>query len=112
MSSSRFAKLLVQNKSAWMGGLAVVTLGVAFKVTYFNFSRGLLVDHMDRRHIAATEHLSKARQFAQVKAKDREQRLPPLTDEQREQLHEYLRLLAEREPEIYPNTDNLTRRRG
>lgn len=32
MSSSKFVKLLVQNKNAWMGGLAVVTLGVTFKV--------------------------------------------------------------------------------
>lgn len=82
----------------------------ATQVTYFNFSRGLLVDHMDRRHIAATEHLSKARKFAQVKAKDREERLPPLTDEQREQLREYLRLLAEKEPEIYPNLKNMRRK--
>ena len=80
------------------------------KVTYFNFSRGLLVDHMDRRHIAATEHLSKARQFAQVKAKDREDRLPPLTEDQREQLREYLRLQAEQDPEAYPNTKNMRRR--
>jgi hypothetical protein len=66
---------------------------------------------MDRRHIAATEHLSKARQFAQVRAKDREERLPQLTDEQREQLHEYLRLRMEREPDVYPNINNMTRRR-
>ena len=80
------------------------------KVTYFNFSRGLLVDHMEKRHIAATQHLSKARNFAQDKAKDREERLPPLTDEQREQLREYLRLLAERDPEVYPNTKNMRRK--
>lgn len=79
------------------------------KVTYFNFSRGLLVDHMDRRHIAATEHLSKARQFAQVKAKDRAERLPPLTEDQREQLREYLRLQAEQDPEVYPNVENMRR---
>jgi len=65
---------------------------------------------MDKRHIAATEHLNQARQFAQTKAKEREERLPPLTDEQREQLHEYLRLLKERDPEVYPNTNNLSRR--
>lgn len=79
----------------------------ALQVTYFNFSRGLLVDHMDRRHLAAKEHLKDARKFAQSKAKDRENRLPPLTEEQREQLHDYLRLLAEREPEVYPNPHNL-----
>lgn len=62
---------------------------------------------MDRRHLAATEHLKDARKFAQSKAKDRENRLPPLTEEQREQLHDYLRLLAEREPEVYPNPHNL-----
>ena len=65
---------------------------------------------MERRHIAATEHLSEARQFARLKAKDREDRLPPLTDEQRDQLREYLKLLAEREPEIYPSMSNVKRR--
>ncbi|KAL3784701.1 hypothetical protein HJC23_007710 [Cyclotella cryptica] len=106
MFSSRFVKLVLENKNAWVGGLAVVVLGTSFKVTYFNFSRGLLVDHMERRHLAATEHLKDARQFAQTKAKERENRLPPLTEEQREQLREYLRLLAEREPEVYPNPKN------
>jgi hypothetical protein len=83
----------------------------SLQVTYFNFSRGVLVDHMDRRHLAATEHLKGARQFGQKMAKEREDRLPPLTDEQRAQLHEYLRLLAEREPDVYPEPNNFRPRK-
>mmetsp|Transcript_2293 Transcript_2293/g.4923 ORF Transcript_2293/g.4923 Transcript_2293/m.4923 type:complete len:110 (+) Transcript_2293:188-517(+) len=102
MSSSRFLKLMAQNKSAWKAGLAVVTVGVTFKVTYFNFSRGVLVDHMDARHLKATENLKDARQFGIKMAKDREERAPPLTPEQREQLHEYLRLMKRTQPDVYP----------
>ena len=40
-------KSFVQNKAAWKAGLAIVTAGTAFKVVYFNFSRGLMVEHME-----------------------------------------------------------------
>jgi hypothetical protein len=33
MFSSRFAKLVTDNKNAWKAGLAVVVAGVTFKVT-------------------------------------------------------------------------------
>ena len=35
-------------------------------------------------------------------ARDREDRAPPLTPEQREQLHEYLKLMRASQPEVYP----------
>ncbi len=102
MFSSRFARLAAQNKSAWKAGLAVVVAGTTFKVVYFNFSRGVLVEHMDRRHVQATEHLRNARQYGSDAAMEREERVPQLSPEQREQLQEYLRLMADNKPELYP----------
>jgi hypothetical protein len=77
-------------------------LPIQYQVTYFNFSRGVLVDHMEKRHLQATEHLKDARKFGQTMAKDREARLPPLTPEQREQMQEYLKLLKQTQPDVYP----------
>ncbi|KAL7494908.1 hypothetical protein ACHAWT_005056 [Skeletonema menzelii] len=103
MFSSRFAKLAAQNKSAWKAGLAIVVAGTTFKVVYFNFSRSILVDHMDRRHIQATEHLHHARKFGSAAAAERDERVPQLSPEQKEQLQEYLKLMADNNPEVYPN---------
>jgi len=57
---------------------------------------------MDRRHHAATEHLRDAREFGSRMAREREERAPPLTPEQREQLQEYLKLMRENQPNLYP----------
>ena len=100
--SSRFAQLASQNKSAWKAGLAIVVAGTTFKVVYFNFSRGVLVDHMERRHIQATEHLHNARKFGSAAAAERDERVPQLSPEQRQQLQEYLKLMADNNPEVYP----------
>ena len=134
--SSRFSKLVTENRSAWRAGVAVVIAGTAFKVfriknaiscfhvsvgwvslyvrdhflyicpqvLYFNFSRGVLVEHMDRRHLQATEHLASARQFGSKMAKEREDnRAPQLTPEQQAQLQEYFKLMREAQPDVYPN---------
>lgn len=74
------------------------------KFTYFQFSRNLLVEDMDSRHVRATAKLKESREFAKWAQKDREERLPPLTEEQRKQLHRYLELVAEQQPEVYPET--------
>jgi len=102
MFSSRFTRLAAQNTGAWIAGLAVVVAGATFKVAYFNFSRGILVDHMDRRHVQATEHLHNARKYGSQAALEREERVPHLSTEQREQLHEYLKLMADNNPEVFP----------
>jgi len=101
MFSSSFFRLAATNKITWKLGISVVAAGVTLK-TYFSFSRGVLVDNMDRRHIEATEHLKGARAWGERKAKEREERTPALTPEQREQLNEYLRLLVDSQPEVYP----------
>jgi hypothetical protein len=72
------------------------------QVVYFNFSRGLMVDHMERRHQSATEHLRGAREFGSIMAKRREDSVPSLTPEQREQLQEYLKLMRVTQPDVYP----------
>ena len=72
------------------------------QVVYFNFSRGVMVDTMDQRHIQATEHLRGAREYGLKMAKEREDKAPTLTAEQKEQLHEYLKLLRESQPDVYP----------
>jgi hypothetical protein len=41
------------------------------------------------------EHLKEARKFAEWSQKDRDARLPKLTDEQREQMQKYLQLVGQ-----------------
>ncbi|KAL9188484.1 hypothetical protein ACHAXT_006862 [Thalassiosira profunda] len=110
MFGSRFAKLAQQNSGAWKAGLAVIVAGATFKVVYFSFSRGLVVEHMDRRHHAATEHLQSARNFGDKMAREREDSSPPLTPEQREQLHQYLEMMRESQPDVYPLESSSRRR--
>ncbi|KAL7542579.1 hypothetical protein ACHAWF_007206 [Thalassiosira exigua] len=102
MFSSNFAKLVAQNRGAWRAGLAIVVAGTTFKVVYFNFSRGVLVEHMDRRHIQATEHLRGAREFGSKMAQEREDKALPLTPKQREQMQQYLEMMKETQPEVFP----------
>jgi hypothetical protein len=67
-------------------------------VKYFQYCRGTLVDHADKQHIEATESYRKAKEFAAWSRKDRlekTQELPPLTDEQRKQMRQYLRIMQE-----------------
>jgi integrase len=69
---------------------------------YFSFSRGILVGDMDDLHRKAAAHLQEASQFAEWSHKDREERAPPLTPEQDEQLRNYLAFVAENSPIVFP----------
>ena len=60
---------------------------------YFNFSRRLIVEDSNRSHQRGLEHLKEAKEFAEWSKKDREARLPPLTEEQRAQMREYLKIV-------------------
>ena len=73
-------------KKVWKIGAGVLAGGVVFKVAYFNFSRGILVDHTDAKHDKATKALREAREFSRWAEHDRKQREIPITDEQREQM--------------------------
>ena len=72
------------------------------QVTYFRFSRGIMVETMDERHIKATAHLKEARTFGSKMLEKSEGDAPPLTPKQKEQLQQYLRLMKEGEPDVYP----------
>jgi hypothetical protein len=63
------------------------------KVAYFKFSRGLVVSDSDKQQLERLGHLREAGEFAEWSRRDRESKLPPLTDEQREQMQQYLRLV-------------------
>jgi integrase len=69
---------------------------------YFSFSRGKIVDDTEERHRKATGHLKEAGQFAAWSHQDREERVPPLTPEQDEQLRNYLAFVAENSPIVFP----------
>lgn len=47
-----------------------------------------------RQHVEGLERLKEAREFAEWSRKDKEARLPELTDEQREQMRQYLQLVG------------------
>ena len=132
MFSSQFAKRVAENSSTWKTGLAIVTAGTVFKVcrcvvaieyiitilsnithllfccttttkvAYFDFSRGIMVDHMETRHLQATEHLKDRRDLASKMAKEREDKAPPLTPEQKKQLQQYLELMKAKQPDVWP----------
>merc|ERR1712086_439219 len=73
------------------------------QVVYFNFSRGVMVDHMDESHVQATQHLKGAREHGLKMAREREDNAPRLTLAQQAQLREYLQLVRETQPEVYPH---------
>jgi hypothetical protein len=57
-----------------------------------------MLEQADKTHLTATEHYKEAKEFARWSAKDRAEKraeLPPLTEEQREQMKAYLRIMQE-----------------
>jgi len=60
------------------------------------------MDNLESRNIQSQRDLQESRDFAVWAENDREKRTPSLTAEQKKQLQNYLRLLAERNPEVYP----------
>mmetsp|Transcript_7462 Transcript_7462/g.15579 ORF Transcript_7462/g.15579 Transcript_7462/m.15579 type:complete len:121 (+) Transcript_7462:176-538(+) len=103
--SSRFAfirNLSREQRRLWAIGAGVFAVGTSFKFAYFQFSRGLMVEDMDARHLRAKAHLDESRDFAQWAEKDRNKRAPELTDAQRRQLQQYLQLMAEHNREVHP----------
>jgi hypothetical protein len=52
-----------------------------------------MVNDTARRHQDALSRLREAEEYAKWSKKDREERLPPLTPEQREQMREYLKIV-------------------
>ena len=54
-----------------------------------------MVEDAERRQQNGLERLREAREFAEWSKKDREARLPKLTDEQREQMRQYLQIVEQ-----------------
>lgn len=104
--SGLFRDLSREQRRLWGIAAGVVVAGTLFKTVYFKFSRGLIVDSMDTRHMNATAHLQEAREFATWAEKDRETRAPKLTQDQRRQLQEYLLLMAENNHEVFPKKES------
>ncbi|KAI2511867.1 hypothetical protein MHU86_2599 [Fragilaria crotonensis] len=89
-------RLTPGQKQAWLIGGSVVVVGAIVKQYYFDFARGLMMDGIKKNHLSATKKLEESREFARWAEQDRQKRVPPLTDEQRRQLQEYLDLLGEK----------------
>jgi len=70
---------------------------------YYYLSRQLIIDSLENRHLEARKNLNESQAFAVWAADERERRTPKLTPEQKEQLQNYLQLVAEQSPEIYPS---------
>ena len=103
--SSRFAfirNLSREQRRLWAIGAGIFAVGTLFKFAYFQFSRGLMVEDMDARHLRAKSHLEESRKFAKWAEKDRNERAPVLTDVQRKQLQQYLQLMAENNRDVHP----------
>jgi hypothetical protein len=64
------------------------------QVAYFKVSRNLIVEGSRLQHKDGVERLREAREFAEWSYKDREARLPKLTNEQSEQMQNYLQLVG------------------
>jgi uncharacterized protein YfaT (DUF1175 family) len=54
-----------------------------------------MVGDASRKHQEGIEHLRKAKDYAAWSKQDREAQLPPLTEEQQEQLRNYLQLVEQ-----------------
>ena len=65
----------------------------------------MIIDSLDARDKSARKYLKESKDFARFASEDRTKRTPALTDEQREQMQNYLILLAQQpeNKEVYPH---------
>lgn len=84
----------------------VFAFGGAIKFGYFYLSRSMIVEGVTNTHEEATQHLKESRKFAVWASEDRKKRAPELTDQQRQQLQNYLALMATTNKEVYPSKQN------
>ncbi|GAX28407.1 hypothetical protein FisN_4Hu402 [Fistulifera solaris] len=88
---SRFTR---EQRRPWNFVLGALAVGTVVKVAYFTVSRKMMVRDAERIHKEGMEHLREAREFAEWSQKDRDARLPKLTEEQHRQMQEYLQLVG------------------
>ena len=69
---------------------------------YFYLSREIIIDNLQSRDKAARVYLKESEEWGNWAAEDRKKRAPPLTPEQREQLQNYLAMMANENKDVYP----------
>ena len=70
---------------------------------YFKYVENLFADQIKENNKKAVNRLNEARNYGQWAKEDREKQLPPLNEEQKEQLRRYLSLRAKKRPDLYPS---------
>ena len=75
-------------------------------MAYFSFSRRLLSHDHQRKQTNYLEHLREAQEYAAWSKRDRESKLPPLSDEQRAAMRAYLQLIDQHGVERMANSGN------
>lgn len=65
----------------------------------------MIIDCLEARDKSARKYLQESKDFAKFASEDRKRRAPQLTDEQREQLQNYLLLVAQQpqNKDVYPH---------
>ncbi len=65
----------------------------------------MIIDNLEKRDISARKYLKESKDFAKFASEDRRKRSPELTPEQREQLQNYLLLVAQHpdNKDVYPH---------
>lgn len=111
MFFNAFKNLTSNQRRMWGVGAAVIGVGGFIKFGYFYLSRDVVVANLKKNDFEAREYLKESRKFSEWAANDREKRLTPLTKEQKEQMHNYLLMMAEREKDIYPYETTSMRKR-
>eukprot|EP00542_Grammatophora_oceanica_P016184 CAMPEP_0194046638 /NCGR_PEP_ID=MMETSP0009_2-20130614/22048_1 /TAXON_ID=210454 /ORGANISM="Grammatophora oceanica, Strain CCMP 410" /LENGTH=98 /DNA_ID=CAMNT_0038692009 /DNA_START=137 /DNA_END=433 /DNA_ORIENTATION=- len=93
-----------------IGGAFIV--GTAFKTGYFYYARQLMIEDLKDIHLDATKNLREAQAFSSWSQENRQSRVPPLTDQQKQELQEYLALVAEHQFGEKPDEVQVAPRRG
>jgi hypothetical protein len=69
----------------------------------------MIIDSLEARDKSARKYLKESKDFAKAAAEERRNRMPKLTAEQREQMQNYLLLVAQKpeNKEVYPHETNI-----
>ena len=111
------------NQKTWAMGGVVLSFGAVVKVSlffitphfkhgsiflnisqfgYFYLSREMVMENLQSRDKDARKYLKESQDWGNWAAEDRKKRAPPLTKEQREQLQNYLAMMANENKDVYP----------
>ncbi|GFH53511.1 hypothetical protein CTEN210_09987 [Chaetoceros tenuissimus] len=98
-----FQRLTKNQKRLWGVGAAVIGFGSLIKFGYFYLSREMIVNNLADRDKEARKYLKESQEFSKWAAEDRKKKMKhTLTPEQKEQLQQYLLMMAESDKDVYP----------